>query len=117
MTPRLAASAVREWWTSLGADLADLDLSETANAAALMRSAVAAGLLELPLPGKETAARWSAFETLGRLDVTLVRLAEGHADALAILADLHAEAHVTSKQIWGVWAAVPGSVQAWNAGD
>ncbi len=46
------------------------------------------GELDLPLPGSgQTAARWAALARLGRRDLCLARLAEGHADAVAILAE------------------------------
>jgi alkylation response protein AidB-like acyl-CoA dehydrogenase len=62
--------------------------------------------------------RWTAFEELGRLDATLVRLAEGHADALAILAEFSAPIEsFPTEQLWGVWAAAPESVRAEPAGD
>ena len=46
------------------------------------------GELDLPLPGNgQTDARWAALARLGRRDLCLARLAEGHADAVAILAE------------------------------
>jgi alkylation response protein AidB-like acyl-CoA dehydrogenase len=67
---------------------------------------VAAGLMSLPLPGDgRTAARFASLRALGRHELSLARLAEGHADALAILAEAHAEAPPGARL--GVWAAGP----------
>lgn len=64
---------------------------------------------DLPLPGAGfTDARWLTLAALGREDTVLGRLAEAHADALAILDELGGP---TPKRghIWGVWAAEPPS--------
>lgn len=106
------AHGVLSWWTSWMSGVDSIDLAEPDQAGNALRGAVMSGLLDLPRPGKDTAARWAVFEAIGRLDVTLVRLAEGHADALAILTELRAEAELQPGRIWGVWAAVPTSVQA-----
>ncbi|WP_255292712.1 acyl-CoA dehydrogenase family protein [Micromonospora sp. WMMA1996] len=78
------------------------------------RSAVLDGRLDLPLPGGgRTPERWLRLIELGRVDVALARLGEGHADALAILAELGASTDPAwRRQPWGVWAAVPASVTA-----
>lgn len=69
------------------------------------------GSLDLPLPGAGgTGKRFAALVELGRRSPVLARLAEGHADALAILAELGADVPVGGR--WGVWAAVPKSVTA-----
>jgi alkylation response protein AidB-like acyl-CoA dehydrogenase len=67
----------------------------------------AAGRLELPLPGSgRTRDRFAAFADLAEEDLSLIRLAEGHADAVAILAELGGvQAPAGSR--WGVWAANP----------
>jgi alkylation response protein AidB-like acyl-CoA dehydrogenase len=78
--------------------------SETASAFADL---VSSGQLDLPLPGSgRTCERWSAFSGLGGRDLSLARLSEGHADALAILAELDGPAVVANSR-WGVWAAQP----------
>src|SRR6185437_7346885 len=65
------------------------------------------GRLLLPLPGSgRTADRWRAFAELGDRDLSLARLAEGHADALAILAELGGQEPAEGTR-WGVWAAQP----------
>ena len=46
---------------------------------------------DLPLPGSgATWQRWAAFADIAGEDLSVVRLAEGHADAVAILAELAA---------------------------
>ena len=51
---------------------------------------VAAGELDLPLPGSgQTALRWHRLAELTEADVVAGRLAEAHTDAVAILAELH----------------------------
>ncbi|WP_285509939.1 acyl-CoA dehydrogenase family protein [Actinokineospora sp. NBRC 105648] len=81
------------------------------------RALVVSGALELPLPGHgATGARWAALSALGAENLTVARLAEGHTDAAAILAEL---AGVTTQPgtLWGVWAAAPGTLRAERAGS
>jgi alkylation response protein AidB-like acyl-CoA dehydrogenase len=60
-----------------------------------------------PLPGSgQTPARFKSFATLGRIDLSLARLAEGHLDALAILAE--AGMPQSNGDALGVWAARGG---------
>jgi len=78
-----------------------------AEVAAAFAEAVESGRLNLPLPGcGRTRERWDALADLAGEDLSLVRLAEGHADALAILAELGALAPPAGSR-WGVWAAQP----------
>jgi alkylation response protein AidB-like acyl-CoA dehydrogenase len=71
------------------------------------RAAVESGRLDLPLPGSgQTRERWAAFADLAGEDLSLARLAEGHADAVAILAELEGPAPLPGSR-WGVWAAHP----------
>ena len=52
-------------------------------------AAIADLLTGLALPGEgETLTRWTALASVGAVDVTLGRLAEAHADAVAILHEL-----------------------------
>ncbi|MCZ7438777.1 acyl-CoA dehydrogenase [Micromonospora sp. WMMC241] len=83
------------------------------------RSAVLGGRLDLPLPGAgRTGERFRRFVELGRADLALARLAEGHADALAILAELGATTDpARRREPWGVWAAAPASLTATRDGD
>ena len=74
-----------------------------------LRALHAAGRLDLPLPGSgRTLERWTALAELSAADLSLGRLAEAHADALAILAELSGPPGVG---LWGVWAAEPPSAR------
>ncbi|APU13619.1 MULTISPECIES: acyl-CoA dehydrogenase family protein [Actinoalloteichus] len=76
----------------------------TSSVAAELRAIAAAGELELPRPGAgDTVGRWAALAALGRRDLVLARLAEGHTDALAILAE--AGRTPVPDALYGVWAA------------
>jgi len=75
--------------------------------AAAYTMAVESGRLNLPLPGAgATRERWAAFADLAEEDLSLARLGEGHADALAILAELGGPSPAARSR-WGVWAANP----------
>jgi hypothetical protein len=70
-------------------------------------AAVESGRLDLPLPGQgRTWERWAALARLADQDLSLARLGEGHADAVAILAELGAGPPPAGTR-WGVWAAQP----------
>jgi hypothetical protein len=76
-----------------------------------LRSAVKNGNLDLPLPaGGATPYRWAALADLGRTDLALARLAEGHTDAVAILAE--AGRVPVPDAVYGVWAARPRGIGA-----
>jgi alkylation response protein AidB-like acyl-CoA dehydrogenase len=80
-----------------------------------VRAALSAGLLTPPLPGHgHTADRLTILAAWGRADPVFARLAEGHADAVAILAELNGPS--AGDQVWGVWAAVPQSITAKRRG-
>ncbi|HTS95461.1 MAG TPA: acyl-CoA dehydrogenase [Streptosporangiaceae bacterium] len=73
----------------------------------MFRAAVQSGRLDLPVPGSgRTWERWLAFADLAGEDLSLARLAEGHADAAAILAEV-AGTGPEPGQLWGVWASNP----------
>ncbi|MEH3143137.1 MAG: acyl-CoA dehydrogenase [Mycobacterium kyogaense] len=73
----------------------------------LVKRWLAAGELDLPLPGRgETLVRWRRLAAMAEEDVTAGRLAEAHADAVAILAELGGP-RPGPGQWWGVWAAEP----------
>jgi alkylation response protein AidB-like acyl-CoA dehydrogenase len=75
--------------------------------AAAFTAAVESGRLDLPLPGAgATWERWAAFADLAEEDLSLARLGEGHADAVAILAELSGPRPEPGSR-WGVWAANP----------
>jgi hypothetical protein len=79
--------------------------------ATALRILLADGALDLPRPGAgSTAQRWAALSGWGRRDLALARLAEGHTDATAILAEAGREpAH---DALYGVWAARSGGTGA-----
>lgn len=67
----------------------------------------------LPLPGQGcTLERWRALARIAGCDLSLVKLYEGHTDALAILAECGA-AQQAGNSIWGVWAAEPPDARAY----
>lgn len=69
-----------------------------------------AGELDLPLPGSgQTAKRWRKLAAFAEIDVVAGRLAEAHADATAILAELGAPAPRPG-ELWAVWAAESAEV-------
>ncbi|WP_223265006.1 acyl-CoA dehydrogenase [Achromobacter spanius] len=73
-----------------------------------LRLLVQAGYDPLPLPGGgATLARWQALAAVAAVDLSLVKLVEGHTDALAILAELNAADLAAPGSIWGVWCAEP----------
>ncbi len=77
------------------------------------------GRLQLPLPGSgQTGQRWRRLAHLAEIDVAAGRLAEAHADAVAILLELGGPLP-DSGELWGVWAAeAPDAiVTAHGAGD
>jgi alkylation response protein AidB-like acyl-CoA dehydrogenase len=78
-----------------------------ASTADAFTAAVESGRLDLPLPGGgRTCERWASLAELAGEDLSLARLSEGHADALAILAELGA-GPPPDRSRWGVWAAQP----------
>jgi hypothetical protein len=86
-----------------------------AQTAVAFTAAVESGRLDLPQPGGgQTAQRWAVLADLATEDLSLARLAEGHTDALAILAELganpsehNATLSAQAASRWGVWAAQP----------
>ncbi|CCH88885.1 Putative acyl-CoA dehydrogenase [Modestobacter italicus] len=88
-----------------GPQVGPVDEAVTATAAAF-RDLVTAGW-SVPLPGAgATLARWRALAAVGEQDLALARLVEGHADAVAVLAELDGPP-VAAGQRLGVWAAEP----------
>ena len=78
---------------------------EEVDVAEALRRLVVEGALEFPFPGHgETALRFQLLRMLGRQDLCLARLAEGHVDGLAILNEAHVPAPAG---LLGVWAAGP----------
>ncbi len=74
---------------------------------AALRQWVDDGQDRLPLPGSgQTLQRWRALADVGRRDLALLKLVEGHTDALAILAELGGPAAPAGSR-WGTWCAEP----------
>ncbi|MGJ7510138.1 acyl-CoA dehydrogenase [Variovorax sp. GT1P44] len=68
---------------------------------------IEAGIDRLPLPGSgRTLERWRTLAEVAALDLSLVKLFEGHTDALAILQELGAPAALPGTR-WGTWCAEP----------
>lgn len=85
----------------------------TEDIAAAFTGAVESGRLDLPGPGSgKTRDRWAALAALAEEDLSLARLSEGHADALAILAELDGPVPPAGSR-WGVWAANPPGPSLW----
>ncbi|MDL9997418.1 acyl-CoA dehydrogenase [Variovorax sp. J22P240] len=62
---------------------------------------------QLPLPGAgRTLARWRVLAEVAAHDLSLVKLFEGHTDALAILQELGAPTSPQGSR-WGTWCAEP----------
>ena len=72
-----------------------------------MQRCLDSGLDQLPLPGSGfTLERWRQLATVAGIDLALLKLYEGHTDALAILHEL-GTSPFQAAGIWGVWAAEP----------
>ncbi|WP_152476878.1 acyl-CoA dehydrogenase [Nocardiopsis salina] len=92
---------------SLGQQRSPADPAGSGATLAALRRELHDGGLDLPLPGGgNTWKRWQALIRLAREDLSLARLAEGHTDAVAILAELGSHPPA-SGELWGVWAAHP----------
>ena len=68
-----------------------------------------AGIDSLPLPGSgagATLSRWQVLAAVAAHDLSLVKLFEGHTDALAIQAELGAAPPPPASR-WGTWCAEP----------
>lgn len=73
-----------------------------------LTSVFCAAAHELPLPGRgRTLERWERLAGWARRDLVAARLAEAHADAVAIAHDLGLPGLVEEGTRWGVWAAEP----------
>jgi hypothetical protein len=95
------------------------DSDDPASRGDALRSLCTLKLDRPPLPARGcTALRWSALAAVAACDLALVKLYEGHTDALAILAELGASSLAQPGSRWGVWAAEPPQrkVQATSAG-
>ena len=73
-----------------------------------LEALVRAGLDALPLPGSgRTLQRWQALAAVAASDLSLIKLFEGHTDALAILRELHGPT-LPLGATCGTWAAESG---------
>ncbi|MFF7709983.1 acyl-CoA dehydrogenase [Pseudomonas sp. NPDC007930] len=82
-------------------------LCDAAPLRALMQQCQRQGLDQLPRPAAgNTLQRWRVLAEVAGFDLALVKLFEGHTDALAILAELDASS-LAGEGIWAVWAAEP----------
>ncbi|OHV07580.1 hypothetical protein BH688_15300 [Kushneria phosphatilytica] len=93
-------------------DRPDSELSEPAETAAELNERlsrlISRNADRLPLPGHgQTLARWRVLAGIAECDLALVKLYEGHTDALAILAEHGAESLAEHQSRWGMWAAEP----------
>ena len=83
------------------------DLPAWLRTARAFAAAAESGRLDLPLPGSgATLERFASFADLAGEDLSLARLGEGHADAVAILAELGGPSPAPGSR-WAVWAANP----------
>ncbi|ART62717.1 acyl-CoA dehydrogenase family protein [Kushneria marisflavi] len=84
----------------------DLPLDDIDALAAPLDRLIAQG--PLPLPGSgETLLRWRALYQVAGHDLALIKLFEGHADALAIMAELGVTPDAPDDARWAMWAAEP----------
>jgi hypothetical protein len=84
------------------------------NIAALFKQLVNQTQGDLPQPGAgQTLARWRALSDVARHDLALVKLFEGHTDALAIQRELAAGTAIPAGSSWGVWAAEMPDARVW----
>lgn len=90
-----------------GADKVPVSPSSTLS----LRDAVGRFGNDLPLPGQGgTLQRWRVLADVAAQDLSLIKLFEGHADAVAILAELNGP-RPTSGDLWGTWCAEPPSAR------
>ncbi|MET3496567.1 acyl-CoA dehydrogenase [Variovorax boronicumulans] len=73
-----------------------------------LKHLVDAGIDVLPRPGAgQTLTRWRVLAEVAAHDLSLVKLFEGHTDALAILAELGGAPDTPAGACWGTWCAEP----------
>ncbi|KND57881.1 Acyl-CoA dehydrogenase/oxidase domain protein [Candidatus Burkholderia verschuerenii] len=82
-----------------------------------LRALIDAQLDNLPLPGGgATLNRWQALAEIAGFDLSLIKLYEGHTDALAILAEL-GTSRIEPNSAWAVWAAEPPDARLQTISD
>ncbi len=95
----------------------DFETNPLGDLDATMTSIIGAGLDRLPLPGDgATLERWRALSRVGAHNLSLVKLYEGHTDALAIMSELRGP-RVPARSVWGTWAAEPPTARLRLRGD
>ena len=86
----------------------------------MFRQLIKRSLADLPQPGSgQTLVRWRALSDVAAHDLSLVKLFEGHTDALAIQRELCPAGLIPADTTWGVWAAEPPDARplvTWGAG-
>jgi alkylation response protein AidB-like acyl-CoA dehydrogenase len=89
--------------------------NDPAVAAQALRELVVAGGADLPLPGAgQTRRRFDALAAVGERDLTVGRLLEAHADAVAIMAELAPrDTFGEPDSVWAVWAAEGPATPVW----
>jgi alkylation response protein AidB-like acyl-CoA dehydrogenase len=96
------ASALRDFFART-----PFSRGDAAQTGRMLLALIDARLDRPPLPGSgDTRARWQALGAVAGFDLSLVKLYEGHTDAVAILAELDG-AQPEAGTSWGVWAAEP----------
>ena len=101
---------------ALALALAALDAQQTPGEQ--LKQLIAQGFDQLPLHAHgATLQRWQCLALVAGYDLALLKLYEGHTDALAILAELRGPEHPGAS--WGVWCAEPpnASVTLRQTGD
>ena len=86
-------------------------LPDSASVQTLFNLLVQSGLADLPAPGAgQTLARWQMLAEVAAHDLALVKLFEGHTDAIAALHEISEGAFKPpADSLWGLWAAeAPG---------
>ncbi len=106
MSPTVVPRATRSWFdpplSPLGAYGA---AAEPICVAAAFRDLARSGALRLPAPGSgRSMERFRDLAEIAAVDLSLGRLAEGHADALTIIEEAGEQAYPA---IYGVWVAGP----------
>lgn len=94
--------------TDLRTLLHDAERAGPQDAYKRLRLLIDGGYGDLPLPGSgRTLKRWQMLATIAQRDLSLAKLFESHADARAILHELHQAQHCRPGQLWAVWCAEP----------
>lgn len=100
--PVFAQSELAHAIASINVPLSEASLEEA------LSTLVSQGLSEIPLPARgATKERWAVLSAIAAKDLSLAKVAEGHTDAVAILAETGMPP-LPPQAIAGVWAAESG---------